>query len=171
MTTAVWNIPRNLLSSSIEIMRPHGVNGNEGIALWFGTEDRDKSISITHVVELHGSGLATSPLYLRLSFRAVAQLTDIADKLNVYLVGQIHSHPGRMTDLSNIDRAQGFRIPDFLSVVCPYYAQNPNIQLHDCGINVFEKGAYRRLPGVEIAKRIRLTNSQITKLRCEVHRD
>jgi len=171
MTNTVWNMPRDLLSSSIDIMHPHGVNGNEGLALWFGAEAADKSISITHVVDLRGSGLVTAPLYLRLSFRAIAQLTDIADQLNVYLVGQIHSHPGRMTELSKIDRAQGFRIPDFLSVVCPYYAQNPKIQLRDCGINVFERGAYRRFPDAEINQRIRVTNSQIVKICCEVHRD
>jgi hypothetical protein len=170
MTAIRWTLPQDLLSRSIEIMRPAGRAGNEGLALWMGTGD-DDSVVVTHVFGVHGSGFVTSPLYLRLSFRAIAQLSDLADQRGVYLVGQIHSHPGTLVDLSDLDRIQGFRVPDFLSVVCPHYAQRPQTTLDNCGVHVFDRGDYRRLTSMEARRRIRVETSTAQVVHCEVHSD
>lgn len=162
-----WNLPTNLLRESIAIMRPHGMVGNEGLALWFGTTDGDHA-NITHLVEVSGPGFRTTPLYMSLSLRAMVVLTDLAEELDTFLIGQIHSHPERLLDLSELDKTHGIRSPDYLSVVCPYYAQRDLSGFDDCGVHVFENRRYRRMSPDEISRRLILREAYITKIRCEV---
>ena len=168
MTTASsWQLPKNLLAQSISIMQPHGAMGNEGLALWFG-RDHGEQLQVTHVVETIGSGFHTTPLFMSLSLRAMSVLTDMADQLNVYLIGQIHSHPKNFIDLSDLDKIHGIRIPGYLSLVCPHYAQKQLDGILECGIHVFENGQYRRMPAHEASRRLLLCDTTVTKLRCEV---
>ena len=162
-----WLLPEDLIQQSIEVMRPHGAAGNEGLALWLGRET-NSAIEITHLVEVSGPGFKTSPLYMGLSMRAMAKLTDLADQLDRYLVGQIHSHPGTFVELSDLDKAHGIRVPNYLSIVCPYYAQRPSTRLSDCGIHVFEGGHYRRINSDMEAHHIKITATRVSKLNCEV---
>lgn len=101
----------------------------------------------------------------------MTSLLDLADSLGRYLVGQIHSHPGRYIDLSDLDRAQGIRVPSYLSVVCPYYAQRETTVMSECGVNVFEEGEYRRIPHAEAERRLALFDKPVVRLRQEVQHD
>jgi proteasome lid subunit RPN8/RPN11 len=167
MSQLQWAIPANLLEHSVTVMRPHGARGNEGLALWFGRGD-ERRVKITLAVEVCGAGFLTTPLFMSLSMRAMAALTDLAEKRRVFLAGQIHSHPGSFIDLSELDEAKGIRTPNYLSVVCPYYAQRDVAGLHECGVHVFEGAQYRRLAAEEIARRIAIANAPLAKLRLEV---
>lgn len=162
-----WKLPSNLLAESIAIMRPHGAKGNEGLALWLGIDD-GSCTDITHIVEVCGPGFITSPLYMRLSLHAMSVLTDLADSLDAFLVGQIHSHPGLLLDLSDLDIRNGIRSPDYLSVVCPHYAQRQVTGFHECGVHVFENHRYRRMPTNEISRRVVMNPTKIVRIRCEV---
>jgi hypothetical protein len=171
MTKRRWLLPHDLLSSSIEVMRPLGAQGREGLALWFGTLDDDGVAKVTHLVQPVGPGFRSNALYLRLSMRAVGQLTDFADNLGVFLIGQVHSHPGTFVDLSELDVRQGFRFQDFLSLVCPHYAQRPNTRLSDCGTHTFDNGSYRRMARPEMESRLVIGPSSTDVLRLEVKDD
>ena len=167
----IWRIPKDLLATSIKIMRPHGVAGNEGLALWLGKQIDDKSVAISHVVEVFGAGFTTSPLYLTLSSSAISSLTDLAESLDAYLVGQVHSHPGLFLELSDLDKSQGIRIDNYLSVVCPHYARRDATTLSECGIHVFEAGSYRRLGTREISMRLVRDAQTVVHVRQEVRDD
>lgn len=167
MSNLHWLLPEDLLQQSINVMRPHGAVGNEGLALWLGKAN-DSAIEITHLVNVFGPGFKTSPLYMGLSIRAMAKLTDLADQLDRYLVGQIHSHPGTFVELSDLDKAHGIRVPNYLSIVCPYYAQRPSTTLGDCGIHVFVGGHYRRMNAVAAINHIKILNTHVRTLNCEV---
>jgi proteasome lid subunit RPN8/RPN11 len=167
MTEPQWYVPANLLTESVEIMRPHGRVGNEGLALWFGTASENR-IEITHVVAVSGAGFHTTPQHIALSLRAMAKLTDLAETLDVALVGQIHSHPARLLELSSLDQRQGIRSDNYLSVVCPYYAQRAVSGFDDCGVHVFERQRYRRMQGKELHQRIVLFDSLASTVHCEV---
>jgi hypothetical protein len=171
MSKITWYLPKDLVGASIEIMRPHGAQGNEGLALWLGTSDDAQRIRVTHAIEIYGSGFVTAPLQMRLSLRAMATLTELADRLDRYLVGQIHSHPGNFTDLSVVDKELGIRVPDYLSVVCPHYAQLSDVTLRDCGLHMFEDAKYRRLSSVEISRQVFQVGECVNVVRCEVYRD
>lgn len=171
MTQRRWLLHPDLLPSSIEAMRPLGEGGKEGLALWFGTLDDEGVAEVTHVVQPVGPGFESTPLYLRLSMRAIGQLTEWADNLGVFLIGQIHSHPGNFVELSELDIRQGFRFQDFLSVVCPHYAQRLDTRLSDCGIHAFDKGAYRRIARAEFGARLVTSAGSTTTLRMEVQDD
>lgn len=167
MSNLRWILPDELLTHSVKVMRPHGESQNEGLALWLGRND-NSVVTITHAVEVFGRGFMTSPLYMRLSMRAMVALTDLADENNVYLAGQIHSHPGHFLELSTLDKAHGMRTDDYLSVVCPHYAQRDVGGLHECGVHTFTQNRYRRLSSAEIEERIQIRSCQLTKLRLEV---
>src|SRR5262249_1202483 len=133
-----WCLPGDLLRASVEIMRPNGADGNEGLALWLGCRSDAETAHVTHLVEVYGSGFRTLPLHVSLSVKAISGLDDLAESLDCYLLGQIHSHPRNFLDLSELDKEHGIRVPDYLSVVCPHYAQRGTTRLRDCGIHVFE---------------------------------
>lgn len=151
-----WDVPTNLLSESVRTMAPDGVYGNEGIAFWLGTA-RDGIALVSHLVTLSDHWVVKRPDYLQISADGISHLMNLAEKLNVFLVGQIHSHPGTYVDLSDADRRYGFSTPYFLSVVGPHYAQNPQTSWQDCGIHVYERGSgFRRLNRYESDSRIRI---------------
>lgn len=162
-----WTLPADLLVASIEIMRPHGRLGNEGLALWLGRVDGHHA-RVTHVVAPRGPGFRASPLQLKLSWSAMARLTDVADALGTYLVGQIHSHPGLFVDLSEVDEEYGVRCQDYLSLVCPHYAQRPVADIDECGVHVFDGGSYRRLGAPEVARRVATAPSKVEIVDLEV---
>ncbi len=162
-----WALPADLLATSIEIMRPHGRLGNEGLALWLGRLDGHQA-RVTHVVAPRGAGFRSSPLQLKLSWAAMARLTDLADTLGTYLVGQIHSHPGTFVDLSDVDEKYGVRCQDYLSLVCPHYAQRPVAKIEECGVHVFDHGNYRRLHTTEVARRIAISPTKVEVIDLEV---
>ncbi len=162
-----WKLPRDLISASIQIMAPHGRRGNEGLSLWLGSESGG-CVSVTHMVELRGPGFRTAPQQLRISLAGMSALTDLADRLNVYLVGQIHSHPGGFVDLSQVDKVHGIRVPDYLSLVCPHYAQVADTRLDHCGVHVFERGGYRRMEREEAERRIAASSLSVSRLVLEV---
>ena len=162
-----WALPADLLAVSIKIMRPHGRIGNEGLALWLGRADGHR-VRVTHVVAPRGPGFRASPLQLKLSWNAMARLTDLASALGAYLVGQVHSHPGLFVDLSDVDEAYGVRCQDYLSLVCPHYAQRPVAGIEECGVHMFDRGDYRRLDATEVARRIMIVPSEVEFVELEV---
>lgn len=162
-----WELPQNLLQTSIELMALHGQYGNEGLALWLGKES-GRYVTVSHVLELTGPGFRTSPLNLRISLAGMSALTNLADQLGVYLVGQIHSHPGTFVDLSDVDRIFGIRVPDYLSLVCPHYAQVASTSLKQCGVHVFEGPGYRQLSSMEVARCIVTSDKLVTKITVEI---
>jgi hypothetical protein len=167
MARLKWFIPTSLLSESLLVMRPHGAVGNKGLALWFGASD-GLDTEVTHLVELTGPGFRTTPQYLRLSLRAMSALTDLAEEINAVLIGQVHSHPARFLDLSELDKKHGIHSQGYLSVVCPYYAQRNINGFAECGVHVFENLHYRRMPPNEVSGRLILRDAKLNKIKCEV---
>ncbi len=167
MSECYWLLPEDLLQQSINVMRPHGARGNEGLALWLGKAN-GAEIQVTHIVEVTGPGFNTSPLHMKLSMRAMSKLTDLSEQLDRYLVGQIHSHPRTFTDLSELDKNQGIRVPNYLSVVCPHYAQRQGTTLGECGIHVFEGREYIKINSTAAKRRIKISINRVAKLTCEV---
>lgn len=162
-----WRLPADLLAESVRIMQPCGAKGHEGLAMWLGVQ-HDLQVDITHVVALRGAGLRTAPLQIRLSYQAINRLSDIAEELGTYLVGQIHSHPGHHVGLSDVDRELGIRVQGYLSVVYPHYAQRSGYGLQACGVHAFEAGDYRRLPGAEVAARVETIAARVQRIDLEV---
>jgi len=171
MSATQWIIPSDLLTTSIRFMQPHGGLGNEGLVLWFGRKIAADTIEVTHAVEPRGPGITRSPLHLGLSLRAMNTLIDLGESIDRYLVGQVHSHPEKFIDLSPLDRAKGIRIQDYLSVVCPHYAQDPRTKWEDCGWHEFTEGRYRRLSPNETSRRVIISHQNVIAMHVEVKRD
>jgi len=167
MTNKSWNIPRDLLPMSVEHMRGYGARGHEGLVLWFGNEIGGV-VTITHLVVPYGTGLVTHPLHLSLSLRAMSRITRLAEELDGYWAGQIHSHPGTMLQLSEVDERMGIHVQDYLSLVCPHYAQRDTREVGQCGVHTFDGGAYRRLSVSEVARRIVVSKRRVEFVPVEV---
>lgn len=167
MTVESWLLPSDLISRSVTIMRPNGVRGCEGLALWLGTMSGTRA-EVSHVFNVHGPGFRAAPLQLQLSHRALDRLTDLCSELECFLIGQIHSHPGLFLELSDADCIYGIRRQDYLSLVCPFYAQRDTTSVKQCGVHVFDRGGYRRLAGSEIDRRIEVRDQPVVVVQCEV---
>lgn len=152
-----WTIPGNLLQESIAAMAADGKRGNEGIVLWLGGVSGEE-VTITHLVTLPERWVHKTPRYLEVAPEALSALIDVAEPIEVSLVGQIHSHPGTYVDLSIPDRRYGISAPYYLSVVAPHYAQWPQTQWADCGVHQFVPGdGFRRLSSEEVCRRVNVT--------------
>lgn len=167
MTIDSWLLPSDLISRSVKIMRPNGQHGCEGLALWLGRMAGSRA-EVTHAVDIFGPGFRAAPLQLQLSPQAMVRLTDLSAELDLFLIGQIHSHPGLFLDLSIADCAYGIRRQNYLSLVCPYYAQRDITTPLQCGVHIFDGGSYRRLSNTEIMRRIEFSEQSTEVVRCEV---
>lgn len=154
-----WNMPVNVLSDSILAMASDGKRGNEGIVLWLGRVTGHKA-TITHLVTLPECWTRKRPDYLEVSAEALNALADVAEALDVSLVGQIHSHPGTYVDLSIPDRRFGISAPYYLSVVAPHYAQRSDTRWADCGLHQFRPGmGFCRLSSAEVNRCLSVTST------------
>ena len=134
-------------------MAQDGRWGNEGISLWLGTKHRGEA-HLSHLVFPRGSGVRKSPLNIQIAPELMREVHEQAEAVGRILVGQIHSHGRKYgVDLSPTDHAYGVRVPYFLSVVCPDYAQTDSTTIADCGVHIF-------LPNVGFT---RLTHRQVAK--------
>lgn len=151
-TVAGWRLPGQALQASHQEMARDGVVGNEGTVLWLG--NRKAGIAaVKSVVLLRGPGIIKRPDFISISSDLINDVTGIAIEMGQALVAQIHSHEFGWTDLSPVDQALGFRVPGFLSVVAPNFAQDPALDLHRCGIHVFGS-TWRRLSDAEATNSI-----------------
>ena len=149
-----WNLPANALDYSREEMARDGILGNEGISLWLGTRDNGEAF-VTHLVFLRGAGVRKSPYNIQVSPELMNEVHDRAIERDVVLVGQIHSHDRDFgVGLSMTDHRFGIRVPYFLSVVYPDFAQRV-ADISECGIHVFlpDEG-FMRLTAQEITHTI-----------------
>lgn len=150
-----WVIPGVALKKSRLEMATDGRFGNEGISLWLGTKERGEA-RLTHLVFLRGDGVRKTPVNIEVAPELMRQIHEKAEALSIILIGQIHSHGGyHGVDLSPTDHLYGVRVPYFLSVVCPDYAQTDSTTITDCGVHVFlPQQGYVRLTQEHVAKRI-----------------
>jgi len=153
----IWCLAEEALRGSLQEMAHDGVQGNEGIVLWLGRRAQGQA-GITHLVGLRGPGVIKRPDLLMIEPWLLNEVTDLALRLNVQLIGQIHTHGiGYSTNLSKTDRIQGISVPYYLSIVAPDYGLRSGMRIMDCGVHVFEpKLGYRRLSAVEVAKRMQV---------------
>ena len=149
-----WKVPGDLLARSLDLMRPDGADGCEGIGLWLGIAESAK-VTITHLIEIPSIWVEKQPYFLRINELAFDAVGDVCDRDGCYLVGQIHSHPGTFVDLSFADREYGIQAPYFLSVVAPHYAQQHGTRWGDCGVHQFLSDVgFRRLTAAEVQSRV-----------------
>lgn len=158
-TPLLWRVPMVALKVSLAEMAPDGALGREGVALWLGR--RAAGIAyVTHVVGLRGAGVVKRTDHLSISAELLDDVTDIAIEHGVYLVGQIHSHPGAWVDLSDADKLYGIQARGYLSVVAPHFARDPLTRPDACGFHVFDGRCWRRLGAWERPWRVAITGGE-----------
>lgn len=154
-----WLMPVSTLADAIAEMAVDGRQGNEGIVLWAGTLERGVA-QVTQFIGLHGPLIQKRPLQMNISPDLFAKVSIFCGRRKLILLGQIHSHPGIFTDLSEVDKRYGIATPNFLSVVAPHYAQRQQTTWDDCGVHVFREGhGFVRLSQAEARKRVLLDPS------------
>ena len=157
--TKKWLLPSTLLSHSLEIMYRDGKAGCEGIAFWLGTQEAGAA-TVRAVVAIDGYGIQKHPLYIEVTPDAMNALADAAELRGQYLIGQIHSHPGTFTDLSDTDIRYGVSSPYYLSAVAPHYAADRTTKWLDCGIHIFfRQRGFVRLSRNEASRLIQVCQS------------
>jgi|SRR5581483_1191733 len=159
-----WHLSTSAFAESLSEMARDGSCGNEGVALWLGRR-ADGTAHITQVVALRGPGVIKRPRFLRIDSCLLNEVADLARERGLCLVGQIHSHGGRWTDLSETDRTYGICVPGYLSIVAPGFALESDLSIADCGIHVYEPPhGYRRLPLPEVRDRVQVVSDDYARL-------
>jgi hypothetical protein len=154
--TRVWRIPEAAIEDSLEEMATDGLKSREGIVLWLGKDDGDIA-EVTHLVRLRGPLIEKRRDLINIQPALLNDVADIAIENRVRLVGQVHTHgPGYRLDLSPTDRECGIKVPWYLSLVAPDYAQTRS-PLHAWGAHVFTREAgYVRLRPDEAIERLQV---------------
>lgn len=154
----VWRVPASVLPDWLAEMAPDGKRGCEGIVLWLGVVIQ-RTATITHLVGLHGPKVIKRPDHLRIEPDLFNELVDLCEEVGSMLLGQIHSHPGTFVDLSETDKRYGVSTPHYLSVVAPYYAQDPRVGWAQCGVHVFHDTlGFQRLSPEQVSRRVQVVS-------------
>jgi hypothetical protein len=102
---------------------------------------------------------------MEISPDAMNMLSNVAESLNCYLVGQIHSHPGTFVDLSEADIRYGVSAPYYLSVVAPHYAMDAGTDWAECGVHVFApRAGFYRLTQAEVSRTVHIDQSRVAEV-------
>lgn len=143
--TRLWRIPKAAIEDSLAEMAIDGLKGREGLVLWLG-KDHAETAEVTHLVRLRGPLIQKRRDVINIHPALLNDVADIAIERAVRLLGQVHTHgPGYRLDLSWTDRESGIKVPSYLSLVAPDYAQT-RTPVHDWGVHVFAREAgYVRL--------------------------
>jgi hypothetical protein len=151
------------MTASLAEMARDGALGNEGVAMWLGRR-HGTEVEITNVVGLRGPGVTKRPDLLMIDAPVMNDVTDLAERVGVRLVAQIHSHGIRYgTWFSRTDHLYGVRAPWFLSLVAPNYAMDPGTPLSACGVYVFETNrGFRRMNADEVDLRIKIVERDVS---------
>ena len=136
-----------------------GTAGNEGIVLWLGALCESEA-NASQLILLRGTGVTKCPHFVRITDELLNDVTEIAVKLGLTLVGQAHSHaPGLGDRLSPTDRHYGVAFPWYLSIVVPNFASSRSLLPDDCGIYICDERRIFRRQAKAGHERITLTDA------------
>jgi hypothetical protein len=164
-----WSIPHGLWQQTLRELSLDGARGCEGICLWLAPLDAlsgaiadTEEVPLTRCAVLRGPLVRRHPLSIVIDSELLSELTDVLDREGLALAGQVHGHPGEFIHLSEVDKAMGFRVPGFLSLVAPHYGVRRETRLEQCGFHEFiARADYRRLLQAEIAQRVRSVEAAV----------
>lgn len=166
-----WIIPKTLWAQTLSELSRDGSRGCEGICLWLTPIEITQSkhsreiVSFTRGATLRGPLIRRCSLMIEIDSQLLSELTDVLDRQGLMLAGQVHGHPERFIDLSDVDRAMGFRVPGFLSIVTPHYGVDSKTSITECGFHEFiPQSGYRRLADSEVATRVTTVDRSIPPL-------
>src|SRR5262249_23735065 len=86
-----FEIPRRLLTRTVEVLRREGRGEVESIVFWGGSVGSGVT-RVTHLFVPKGPGVKKHPFYVRVSDRVVASLGNLVDPPHLVLIGQVHTH-------------------------------------------------------------------------------
>lgn len=156
-----WIAPSDLLQIAVSEMAIDGKLGREGTCLWLGTKNGEVAEIKTTVI-LRGALINKSPANITIAPELIREVHHASRNDDLLLIGQIHSH-GRSfgLGLSPIDRAGGFKVPSFLTIVAPDYGLTWPITWEDCGVHVYlkERG-FVRLSKEQVREKIIVSESR-----------
>ena len=156
MTLPIILLPELLLEKTWRLLRSFcRQTDNEGVVYWFGVEQGDSGVVTTLIVP----DAETSRGRIRTSAAANAEVVEATIGTPLILLGQAHSHPGRMVQHSVTDDREAFAsFPGMLSVVMPHYARGAP-DLRKCGIHRILERRFVLLAREEVERHLRLLPS------------
>ncbi|MCX6543517.1 MAG: Mov34/MPN/PAD-1 family protein [Acidobacteria bacterium] len=148
VTTDVLNRTMEILRQSRDADGPH-----EGVAYWAGRRIGHECVITTCIAPATRTTYASFDTSAHTNARVVMYLT----RAGLQLLGQVHSHPGRLVDHSDGDDERAIMpYHGFVSVVVPHFARRGMRPLSICGVHVFEGTRFRRLTDSEVEAEFRV---------------
>lgn len=152
-------LPEPVVIEVERLLRTYGDGQeHEGIVYLGGVEAADAAVA---VVALSPDAQTTRGSF-RTDLDANASVVQALGALDLSLVGQVHSHPGRWVDHSDGDDEGALvRFQGYWSIVVPSFARDGMQPLARCGVHVFRDGEFKRLTEAAIAARIRIIPASV----------
>lgn len=147
-STAIW-LTRELVDESARFLRESGCGrDHEGVVYWAGRRVSGDVFVTTCIAPAAQTTWGSFDTAAAANAKVVMYLAEA----RLELLGQVHSHPGSLVGHSPGDD-EGALMPyeGYLSVVVPNYARYGMLPLATCGIHLFRRGRFERLPEHEVS--------------------
>jgi proteasome lid subunit RPN8/RPN11 len=154
---AVW-ISTGLLDQTVTVLRQSGDGDgpHEGVAYWAGRRVGHECVITTCIAPAAVTTYGSFDTTAQTNAKVVMYLASAG----LELIGQVHSHPGRLVGHSDGDDERALMpYEGFLSVVVPHYGRRGMRPLTTCGIHLFENSRFRRLTDAEIETRFHVVDN------------
>jgi hypothetical protein len=128
-----------------------GRKRHENVLYIAGTAAPDQRVGIA-VIAPHA---ITGPGFYTTDRDSHSEVMDILDDLDLFVVAQVHCHPGGLVSHSNADDDLAFvRAEGFWSIVVPEYGIKGMKPFARCGFHRFTRGEFRLLTEEAVSHRI-----------------
>lgn len=138
-----------VLERTVAVLSESGMAGSphEGVVYWIGPRGLGQRIVTTCVAP----GARTTYGSFDTSSASNAQVVVFLAEAGLEMLGQVHSHPGKMVDHSIGDDERAFMpYEGYFSIVVPHFGSRGMLPITRCGVHVFENGQFRRLRDSEV---------------------
>lgn len=113
-------VSRAIVEQTLAALRPAGVAGHEGVALWLS---RDTSATGREVVEVYVPAYQASDDYFWIPRESIAALMARLAETGTFVAAQVHTHPEEAFHSRADDRWAIVRHVGALSLVLPRFAR------------------------------------------------
>jgi hypothetical protein len=118
-------LPRSILDGTNEALRRFGDTANEGLVLWLGKIVGDTAFVRDYIVPPQDAIQGEGGVGYFVNGQTLLELNRHMSTLQLRMIAQIHSHPGRAYHSSMDDRYAIVTAEGGLSIVVPNFARGP----------------------------------------------
>jgi hypothetical protein len=129
---------------------------HEGFVYWCGTRLGDN----IHITGAIAPRTVSSPFRVSTDYQSNAEFVRTLSANKLFMIAQVHSHPGDWIDHSpGDDERAAFKFKGLLSIVVKQYGEKGMMPLHSCGVHRFDGEDFFRLTTAYVKKHFKIVHN------------